>query len=186
MIDDHELGLRLHLRIRLNVPGDRFLAVGILETLASLRLPLYSHRSDDPRPTGHRGEFLEATLAEHRRAVNLVALLRYRADDLVTEGLHQKAQFFDACGMRNVVDTSDLDADEDRTRDGRFGLHDTSLACGAGRYAALRTGLISRRRAITAQPHSWTVPSSTTNPRPSSERRRVSLAEAFEDLTRRP
>src|SRR5260221_14605837 len=124
MIDDHELGLRLHLRIRLNLPGDRLLAVGILETLAGFRLPLYSHRSDDPRPTGHRGELLEAPLSEHSRAVDLVALLRYRADDLVTEGLHQKAQFFDACGIRNVVDTSDLDADEDRTRDGRFSFHD--------------------------------------------------------------
>src|SRR6202022_877763 len=176
MIDDHELGPRLRLRVRVNLPGGRLLAVGILETRAGLRLPLYRHRSHDPRPTGHRGEFLEAPLAEHRRAVDLVALLRYRADDLVTEGLHQKAQFFDACGMRNVVDTSDLDADEDRTRDGRFGLHDTSLACGAGRYAALRTGLISRRRAITAQPHSWPVPSSTKNPPPSTEGRRVSLA----------
>src|SRR3981081_4029386 len=147
MIDDHERGLRLRLRIRLNLPGGRLLAVGILETLAGLRLPLYRHRSDDPGPTGHRGEFLEAPLAEHRRAVDLVAPLRYRADDLVTEGLHQKAQFFDACGMRNVVDPSDLDADEDRTRDGRFSFHDTPLACGAGRYAALRTGFILRRRA---------------------------------------
>src|ERR1700687_1669639 len=179
MIDDHELGLRLRLWIRLYLPGGRFLAAGIPKPLAGLRFPLYRHRSDDARPAGNRGEFLEAPLAEHRRAVHLVALLRYRADDLVTERLHQKAQFFDACGMRNVVDTSYLDADEDRTRDGRFSFHDTSLACGAGRYAALRTGLISRRRAITAQPHSWTVPSSTTNPRPSSERRRVSLAEAF-------
>src|ERR1700738_2612203 len=179
MIDDHELGLRLRLRIKLNLPGGRLLAVGIFETLAGLWLPVASHRSAEPRPTGHRGEFLEAPLAEHRRPVDLVALLRYRADDLVTEGLHQQAQFFDACGMRNVVDTSDLDADEDRTRDGRFSFHDAASACGAGRYAALRTGLISRRRAITAQPHSWTVPSSTTNPRPSSERRRVSLAEAF-------
>src|ERR1700730_13338358 len=127
MIDDHELGLRLRLLITPSLPGGRLLAVGISETLAVLRLPLCSHRSDEPRPTGHRGEFLEAPLAEHRRPVDLVALLRYRADDLVTEGLHQKAQFFDACGMRNVVDTSDLDADEDRTRDGRFSFHDTSL-----------------------------------------------------------
>src|SRR5258708_2735505 len=130
MIDDHELGLRLRLRIRVDLPGGRFLAVGILKTLAGLRLPLYRHRSDDARPAGDRGELLEAPLAEHRRAVHLVALLRYRADDLVTERLHQKAQFFDACSMRNVVDTSDLDADEDRTRDWRFSFHDTSLACG--------------------------------------------------------
>src|SRR5258708_26074416 len=179
MIDDHELGLRLRLGIGVTLPGGRFLAVGFLKTLAGLRLPLYRHRSDDARPAGDRGELLEAPLGEHRRAVHLVALLRYRDDDLVTKGLHQKAQCFDTCGMRNVVDTSDLDADEDRTRDGQSGFHDTSLACGAGRYAALRTGFISRRRARTAQPHSWTVPSSTTNPRLSSERRRVSLAEAF-------
>src|ERR1700730_11364773 len=130
MIDDHELGLRLRLRIRFNLLGGRLFAVGILETLAGLRLPLYRHRSHDPRPTGNHGEFLEAPLAEHRRAVDLVALLRYRADYLVPERLHQKAQFFDACGMRNVVDTSELDADEDRTRDGRSSFHDTSLACG--------------------------------------------------------
>jgi hypothetical protein len=49
----------------------------------------------------------------------------------------------------------------------------------AGCYAALRTGFISRRRAETAQPHSWTVPASMTNPRLSRERRRVSLAVAF-------
>src|SRR5260221_13752139 len=84
MIDDHELGPRLRLRVRLTLPGGRLLAVGILETLAGLRFPLYRHRSDDPGPTGNRGKFLEATLAEHRRAVDLVALLRYRADDLVT------------------------------------------------------------------------------------------------------
>src|SRR5258708_40286558 len=179
MIDDHDLGLGLRFRIRVNLPGVGFLAAAILKTFAGLRLPLYRLRSDAARPAGDRGELLEAPLAEHRRAVPLVALLRYRADDLVTERLHQEAQFFDACGMRNVVDTSDLDADEDRTRDGQSGFHDTSLACGAGRYAALRTGFISRRRARTAQPHSWTVPSSTTNPRLSSERRRVSLAEAF-------
>src|SRR5258707_11949386 len=123
MIDDHELGFRLRLRIRVDLRGGRFLAVGILKTLAGLRLPLYRHRSDDARPAGDRGELLEAPLAEHRRAVHLVALLRYRADDLVTERLHQKAQFFDACSMRNVVDTSDLDADEDRTRDWRFLFH---------------------------------------------------------------
>jgi hypothetical protein len=54
----------------------------------------------------------------------------------------------------------------------------------AGCYAALRTGFISRRRAETAQPHSWTVPASMTNPRLSRERRRVSLAVAFWGATR--
>src|SRR5258708_10373180 len=125
MIDDHERGPRLRLRVRLNLPDGRLLAVDILETLAGLRFPLYRHRSDDPRPTGNHGEFLEATLAEHRRAVDLVALLRYRADDLVTERLHQKAQFFDACGMPNVVGASDLDAAEGRPPERRVGFHDT-------------------------------------------------------------
>ena len=43
--------------------------------------------SDDARSAGDRREFLEPPLAEHRRAVELVALLRHRADDLVTERL---------------------------------------------------------------------------------------------------
>src|SRR5260221_4041662 len=142
MIDDHELGLRLRLRIRVDLPGGRFLAVGILKTLAGLRFPLYRHRSDDARPAGDRGELLEAPLAEHRRAVYLVALLRYRADDLVTERLHQKAQFFDACSMRNVVDTSDLDADEDRTRDWRVCFPYKSLARRAGALPPFRARLV--------------------------------------------
>ena len=40
-------------------------------------------------------------------------------------------------------------------------------------------GFISRRRAETAQPHSWTVPASMTKPRLSNESRRASLAAAF-------
>ena len=46
-------------------------------------------------------------------------------------------------------------------------------------YAALRSGFISRRRAETAQPQSWMVSPSMTNPRPSSESRRASVAAAF-------
>jgi hypothetical protein len=30
--------------------------------------------------------------------------------------------------MRDVIDARDLDADEDRARNGRFCLHDTALA----------------------------------------------------------
>src|SRR6266852_2363823 len=180
MIDDHELRLRRRLRISLYLSGIRLLFVDIFKALAGLRLPGYRHRSDDARPTGNRREFLKPALAEHRPAADLVALLRYRADDLVTERLHQAAQLFDIGGMRDVVDTRNLDADEDRAGNGRSGFHDTSLACSmAGCYAALRTGFISRRRAETAQPHSWTVPASMTNPRLSRERRRVSLAVAF-------
>src|SRR5258708_13451313 len=96
MIDDHELGPRLRLRVRVNLPGGRLLAVGILETLAGLRFPLYRHRSHDPRPTGNRGEFLEATLAEHRRPVHLVTLLRSRACYPVPERLAQPSPFFAA------------------------------------------------------------------------------------------
>ena len=59
-------------------------------------------------------------------AVDPVALLRHRADDLVTERLHQTAQLLEARGMRDVVDARDLDADEDRARNGRFGFHDAA------------------------------------------------------------
>jgi len=63
------------------------------------------------------------------RHVEFVALLRYRADDPVTERLHQTAQLFDARGMRDVIDTRQLDADENRARDGRSGFHGDLLAC---------------------------------------------------------
>src|SRR6267142_162653 len=128
MIEDHKLRLRLRLRIRLRLPGVRLLAVAVLKAFAGLRLPRYRHRSDDARAAGHRREFLEPPLAEHRRTVDLVALLRYRADDLVTERIHQTAQLFDACGVRDVIDARKLDADQDRTRNGRFGFHGAALA----------------------------------------------------------
>src|SRR5450756_2013423 len=128
MIDDHELRLWRRLRTRLWLPGIRLLFVGVFEALAGLRLPLYRHRSDDARPAGDRREFLKTPLAEHRPAADLVALLRYRVDDLVTERLHQTAQFLEARGMRDIIDVRGLDADEDRTRHGRFGFHDAALA----------------------------------------------------------
>ena len=128
MIDDHELRLRRRLRISLYLSGIRLLFVDIFKALAGLRLPGYRHRSDDARPTGNRREFLKPALAEHRPAADLVALLRYRADDLVTERLHQTAQLFDISGMRDVIDTRELDADEDCARNGRFGFHDAALA----------------------------------------------------------
>src|ERR1035437_9866839 len=128
MIDDHELRLRRRLRMRLYLPGIRLLLVAVFKALAGLRLPGYRHRSDDACPAGNRREFLKPPLAEHRPAADLVALLRYRADDLVTERLHETAQLFDISGMREVVDARELDADEDRARDGRFGFHDAPLA----------------------------------------------------------
>src|ERR1019366_7223044 len=128
MIDDHELRLRRRPRIRLYLPGMRLLLVGIFKALAGLRLPGDRHRSDDARSAGNRREFLKPPLAEHRPAADLVALLRYRADDLVTERLHQAAQLFDIGGMREVVDARELDADEDRARNGRFSFHNAALA----------------------------------------------------------
>jgi Integrase core domain len=62
--------------------------------------------------------------AEHRRAVELVAFLRHRADDLVTERLHETAQLLYTRGVRDVADARDLNADEDRARHGRFSFHD--------------------------------------------------------------
>src|ERR1019366_10220792 len=128
MIDDHELRPRPGLRIRLYLPGVRLLPVGVFKTLAGFRLAGYRHRSDDAGPAGNRREFLKPPFAQHRPAADLVALLRYRADDLVTERLHQTAQLLDISGMREVVDARELDADEDRARDGRFGFHDATLA----------------------------------------------------------
>ena len=88
VIDDHELRLRRRLRIRLDLRGIRLLLVGVLKAFAGLRLLRDRHRSDDAGPAGDRREFLEPPLAEHRPAADPVALLRHRADDLVTERLH--------------------------------------------------------------------------------------------------
>src|ERR1700737_2849925 len=88
MIDDHELRLRRRLRIRLALRAIRLLLVGVFKALAGLRLPEGCHRSDGARPARNHREFLKPPLAEHRPAVNLVALLRHSADDLVTERLH--------------------------------------------------------------------------------------------------
>src|SRR5260221_4025401 len=88
VIDDHELRLRRRVRIRLDLRGIRLLLVGVLKALTGLRLLRDCHRFDDPRAPGDRREFLKPPLAEHRPAADLVALLRHRADDLVTERLH--------------------------------------------------------------------------------------------------
>ena len=135
VIDDHELRLRPRFRIRLDLRGIRLLLVGVLKALAGLRLLRDRHRSDDARPAGDRREFLKPPLAEHRRAVDLVALLRHRADDLVTERLHQTAQLLEARGVRDVVDARELNADEDRARNGRFGFHDRGGSTNRGRSA---------------------------------------------------
>ncbi len=126
VVDDHEL--RPCLRIRFAPPGVRLLLVGVLKALAGLRLALYRHRSDHAGPAGHRGEFLKPPLAEHRRAADLVALLRQRADDVVTQRLHQAGEFFQARGVFDIVDIGGLDADENRARNWRSGFHDTALA----------------------------------------------------------
>jgi hypothetical protein len=88
VIDDHKLRLPRRLRIRLDLRGIRLLRVGVLKALAGLRLMRDCHRSDDARPAGDRREFLKPPLAEHRRAADPVALLRHRADHLITERLH--------------------------------------------------------------------------------------------------
>src|SRR5450631_1268667 len=85
VIDDHELRLRRRLRIRLSRRAIRLLLVGVLKTLAGLGLLQDCHRSDDACPAGDRREFSKPPLAEYRPAVDRVALLRHRADDLVTD-----------------------------------------------------------------------------------------------------
>ena len=127
MVDDHECRLR-RLGIVLFLPAVRLVRVGILKALAGLRLAGNGHRSDDAGPAGHGREFLQPPLAQHRRALDLVALLRQGAGDLVTEGVDQTAQFFDVGGMREIVDARKLDADEDRARNGRFGFHAAAVA----------------------------------------------------------
>jgi hypothetical protein len=99
VIDDHELRIR-RLRIELHLP-DVWLRVGIFKALAGLRFARYCHRSDDARPAGHRSELLEPSLSEYGRAIDLVALLRYRADDLVTEGLHDRTLSEGRCQARH-------------------------------------------------------------------------------------
>src|SRR5260370_42211943 len=99
MIDDHELRLGrrigLDLRIGLGLARIRLLPAGVFKALAGLRLAWDRLRSDHAGAAGGSGELLEPPLAEHRTAPDLVALLRYRADDLVTERLHQTAQLFE-------------------------------------------------------------------------------------------
>ncbi len=101
-----------------------FFCVGVLEALAGLRLLRGRHRSDDAGSAGDRRQLLEPSLAEHRPAADLVALLRHGADDLVAERLHQTAQLLEAGGVRDVIDARDLNADQDGARRGRVSFHD--------------------------------------------------------------
>ena len=128
MVDDHELRLRRRFGIRLCLLAIQLVRVGILKALAGLRLANSGHRSDDAGATGNCREFRKPPLAQHRRAVDLVALLRQRADDLVTERAHQTAQFCEVSGMRDIVDARKLDANEDRARNRWSGFHDAALA----------------------------------------------------------
>src|SRR6202011_2027310 len=122
-----EVRFRRRIRIRLDLRGIRLLLAGILEALAGLRLLRDCGRPDDAGSAGDRREFRKPPLAQHRRAVGFVALLRQRADDLVTERLYQTAEFLDARGVRDVVDARELNADEDRARLGWFGFHGARL-----------------------------------------------------------
>jgi hypothetical protein len=154
VIDDHELRLRPRFRISLELRGIRLLLVGALKALAGLRLLRNCLRSDDARSAGDRREFLEPPLAEHRRAVELVALLRHGADDLVTERLHETAQLLDARGVRDVVDARDLNADEDRARHGRFSFHDR----GDSTRIAQRVTAMARPQVRTSAPNPGYAP----------------------------
>src|SRR5260221_11667239 len=120
VIYDHEFRLRRRVRVRLDARGIRRLLAGVLKALAGLRSLLGCHRCDDARPARDRRELPELPLPEHRPATDPVALLRNRADDLVTERLHQTAQLLDTRGMSEIIDARDLDADEDRARHGRL------------------------------------------------------------------
>ena len=83
VIDDHEL--RLPRRLRIGLLRDTGLyAAGVVKALAGLRLTGRRHRFDDACSACYRREFLKPPLAEHRATSDLVALLRHRADDLVT------------------------------------------------------------------------------------------------------
>jgi hypothetical protein len=102
-----------------------------LKSLAGLRLLRNFLRSDDARSAGDRRESLEPLVAEHRRAVDVVALLRHGADDLVTERLHEAAQLLDALGVRDIVGTMAGIAGR------RSGRNDCFEAAGAAILAAL-------------------------------------------------
>src|SRR5260221_8883608 len=118
VIDDHVLGLGRRIRVGLDPGGIGLLLVGVVEALARLRSLLGRHRCDDARPACHRRELRELSLPHYRPAVERVALLRQRADDLVAERLHQTGKLLETPGMSDIVDARALDTDEDRARHG--------------------------------------------------------------------
>lgn len=128
MVDDHELGRRLALRIWLCLARIRLSLAVVFKTGTSLRLPRDRHRADDAGPAGDRSKFFKPSFAQHGRAIDLVSLLRHCTDDVVAERLYEAAQLFHVGGMRCIVNSGKLDADEDGARDGRFGFHDAGLA----------------------------------------------------------
>ena len=124
VIDDHELRLWRRLRIRLDRERLRLSVAGVHEALTGLRVLRDGHRSDDSSPAGHRRKLREAPLAEQGPTAGPGTLLRQRADDLVSEGFHETAQFLEARGVGDIVDARDLNADQDRARDRQPGFHD--------------------------------------------------------------
>lgn len=67
-------------------------------------------------PARDRRQFGELPLAQNRQATNAGALLRYRASDLIAEGLDQPAKFLEARLMSDVVNVIELDANENGAR----------------------------------------------------------------------
>ena len=100
------------------------------EAFAGLGFRHGGHGGDDAGAAGHCCEFLELAAAEDGGATGAVAVLGDFADDVVTEGFDEAAQFFEACGVGDVVDARELDADEDRPRGGEFGFHGRDVARG--------------------------------------------------------
>ena len=114
VIDDDELRLRRRVSTALRRCRFGLRVFGTFEALARLRLPRDGHRFDDAGSAGHRRERLEAPLAQHGVAVDGGAFLGHRGDDLVTERFHETAELRKTRGVSDVVNTRDLNADEDR------------------------------------------------------------------------
>lgn len=173
MVHNHELRLRRHLRVRCGLPGTRRLA-GRLEALARLRLLRGRQGRDGASPAGHRRKLLELAFAEHGSATSAIAPLRQRADDFIAKRLYQAAQLVQARGVGGVFDAWSLDADKDRARDGRFGLHKQGCSMRAG----LQHGSHGKKLAAAARQGMNNPPSR----RPAAINHRASLRDGFASL----